>query len=308
MKKISKLKTMLINFFSLSLFKISKKRKFFFYLGVFLVSLLFTIRTVYSQKFTQVPIVKSFIDILLFYFIIITILNILKIVIISVYRKINKIKSDHKDNLIMGIESLSLIILVMTLFIGTLQFINLDLKTFFGSFALISVAFAWVFKEYITNIIDGILIIFSDDFIVGNYIMVGNYRGRIREITFLNTEIITDEGDIVFIPNTLIIQREVTNYSKVKYKRIIHEFEIDKSLFTKVRKIEKVIIKNLIKDFDDIFEVDKFFLKVVKIKHDSAILSAEMPVKSYSFKIEEQMEKCVSLTIMEFIDREEDND
>jgi small-conductance mechanosensitive channel len=307
MRKKSKLKTIISNFLSLSLFKISKKRKFFFYLGLFLASLLFTFRTVYNQQFTQVPIVKLSIDILLFYFIIITILNILKIVIISIYRKLNKIKSGYKDNIIMGIESLSLIILVMTLFIGTLQFTNLDLKTFFGSFALISVAFAWVFKEYITNIIDGILIIFSDDFIVGNYIMVGNYTGRIREITFLNTEIMTDEGDIVFIPNTLIIQREVTNYSKVKYKRIIHEFEIDKSLFTKVRKIENVIKKNLTKDFSDIFDVDNFFLKVVKIKHDSAILSAEMPVKSYSFTTEEQMEKCVSLTIMEFIDKEEDN-
>jgi small-conductance mechanosensitive channel len=294
--------------FSLSYFKVSSRRKFFLYLVLFLMSILFLIRYLYAQQLTQVTVVKTTIDVLLFYFIISSILNILKLVIISIYRKIQKIKSDHRDNVIMGIESLSWIILFVALFVGTLQFIDIDIKTFFASFALFSVAFSWVFKEYITNIIDGLLIIFSDDFIVGDYISVGDYKGRIREITFLNTEIRTDEGDIVFIPNTLIIQREVTNYSKVKFKRIIHEFEIDKSLFTKVRKIEKLIIKNLVKEFDDIFESDNFFLRVVSIKGDTAVLAAEMPVTNYSFTIEDKMEKSVSLTVMEYIDSQEDND
>lgn len=296
------------NIVSLSFFKVSNRRKFFLYLAVLLAGTLSLIRYFYSQQIIQTTVVKNLIDIFLFYLIVISILNFIKILFISSYRKVNKFPLSYKDNLTTGVESIYWILLIITLFIGTLQFVHIDLSTFFTSFALISVAFSWIFKEYIANIIDGILIMFSDDFKIGDYVRVGEYVGRIRDITFLNTEIRTDEGDIVFIPNTLIIQREVTNYSKVKYKRIIHEFEIDKSLFTKVRKIERLIKKDLIKEFDDIFESDKFFLKVTKIKHDSAILSAEMPVTKYTFSTEEQMEKCVSLTVMEFIDREEDSD
>ena len=295
-------------FITLSYFKVSNRRKLFFYLLVLLMGVLFIIEYFYAQKLVQVSSVKTLIDILLFYLITLSILSFSKIVIISIYRKLYKINVNHKDNLIIGVESIYWIILIVALFIGTLQFIDINFTTFFTSFALISVAFSWIFKEYIANIIDGILIMFSDDFKIGDYVRVGDYVGRIREITFLNTEIRTDEGDIVFIPNTLIIQREVTNYSKVKFKRIIHEFEIDKNLFTKVRKIEKLIVKNLIKDFEDIFEHEKFFLKIVKIKGDSAILAAEMPVTQYTFSIEEQMEKNVSLTVMEYIDSQEDND
>ncbi len=296
------------NIISLSFFKVSNRRKFFLYLAILLMGILSLTKYFYNQQLIQISVVKTFIDIFLFYLIVISILNFSKIVFISSYKKFNRFSLQHKDNLITGIESIYWILLITTLFIGTLQFIHINLSTFFTSFALISVAFSWLFKEYIANIIDGILIMFSDDFKIGDYVRVGDYVGRIRDITFLNTEIRTDEGDIVFIPNTLIIQREVTNYSKVKFKRIIHEFEIDKNLFTKVRRIEKLIIKNLIKEFEDIFEHDKFFLKIVKIKGDSAILAAEMPVTKYTFTIEEQMEKNVSLTVMEYIDSQEDND
>lgn len=296
------------NFLSFSFFKVTKQRKFLFFVVLFLTTILFVIRQIYSQKFIQVSIVKTLIDLFLFYLVVSSILNFLKILSLSSYRRYNKFKTGYRDNLIIGIESVYWIILVLILFIGTLQFIDVNLKTFFTSFALISVAFSWVFKEYITNIIDGILIMFSDDFKIDDYIKVGEYTGRIREITFLNTEIKTDEGDIVFIPNTLIIQREVTNFSKVKFKRIIHEFEIDKSLFTKIRKIEKKIVQNLKLEFDDIFEDDKFFLRIVKISHQSALLSAEMPVTKYTFSIENAIEKNVSLSIMEYIDSQEDND
>jgi small-conductance mechanosensitive channel len=300
--------TLINNFITLSYFKVSNKRKVLFYSLLILMSTLFIIKYFYAKNLVQVPIVKTLIELLLFYMITLSILSFLKILIISIYRKLYKINIDNRDDLITGVESIYWIILIITLFIGTLQFIDIDFTTFFTSFALISVAFSWIFKEYIANIIDGILIMFSDDFKIGDYIKVGDYVGIIREITFLNTEIRTDEGDIVFIPNTLIIQREVTNFSKVKYKRIIHDFEIDKNLFTKVRKIEKLIIKNLIKEFGDVFESEKFFLKIVKIKGDSAVLAAEMPVTKYTFSIEEQMEKNVSLTVMEYIDSQEDTD
>lgn len=291
-----------VRFVSLSYFKVSNRRKFWFYIFLFLMAILFIFRYIYAKQFNEVPIVKTILDLLLYYVIASIILNSLKIVFISSYRKKKRYGVDKRDNIITGVESIYWIVLFIIIFIGTLQFIDFDLKTFFTSFALVSVAFSWIFKDYIANIIDGMIIMFSDDFKIGNYIMVGKYRGRIREITLINTEIMTDEGDIVFIPNTLIVQREVTNFSKVKYKRIIYEFEIDKLLFTKVRKIEKSIIKNLNKNFSDIFEEENFFLKVVKIHHEGALLSVEIPVKKYNFIVEDNIKKVVSLTVMEFID------
>lgn len=117
----------------------------------------------------------------------------------------------------------------------------------------------------------------------------------------------TDEGDVVFIPNSLLFQREVINYSKVKFKRIIYDFEIDKSLFPKIRKVEKSILKNLQKEFEEIIEHDKFALRINTIDHEGASVSAEIPVKKYDFNTEFLIKKNISLSVMEFIDKEEDN-
>ncbi len=117
------------------------------------------------------------------------------------------------------------------------------------------------------------IILFSSDFKNGDYVKIGEFKGRIKDITFINLKLITDEGDIVFILNSLIFQKEVINFSKVKTKRIIYDFEIEKSLFPKIRKVEKSILKNLITEFEEIIEI----------------------------------EKNISLSVMEFIDREEYN-
>ncbi|MCH8519353.1 MAG: mechanosensitive ion channel family protein [Nanoarchaeota archaeon] len=292
----------------LSFFRVSFRRKFFFYLIILFLAVVGIFRTFFSDfiEVSNLPFIK-FIDLFLLYLFIAVGLNFVKLFIMSTYRKRNKIQVGTIDNTIKGIENVYRMILILICLLATLYYSGIHLLTFFTTFALVSVAFSWLFKEYIANIIDGLLIIFSDDFKIGDYIKVNDFKGRIKDIRFMNTKIMTDEGDVVFIPNTLLFQREVVNYSKVKFKRIIYEFEIDKSLFPKVRKVEKSILKNLQKEFVDIIEDDKFTLKVNKIHHQGASLSAEIPVKKYDFSTEYLIEKNISLSVMEFIDKEEDN-
>lgn len=294
---------------ALSFLKISNKRKIIFYGLLLLLLILAFFRFKYAGYYeTLFPNLIALIDISLLFLIIILLLSFLKLLIMSTYRKRNKLQIGSPDNTIIGIENLYRVAVIITLFFALMYYLGVDLVTFFTSFALVSVAFVWLFKEYLANIIDGLLIIFSDDFKIGDYIKVNEYKGRIKDIRFLNSKLITDEGDMVFIPNSLLFQREVINFSKVKFKRIIFDFEIDKSLFTKIRKVEKSIVKNLKKEFDGIIEEDKFMLKVERIHHQGAMLRAEISVRKYDFTLEAEIEKNISLSVMEFIDKEEDKE
>lgn len=297
------------NLIALSSLKISDKRKHVFQALLFLLILLVVIRYLFTYIYQiSLPNFMALIDMFLLVLFVVSILSFFKLLIMSTYRKRNKLQVGHLDNTIIGIENLYRTLLIIVLFIALMHYSGVNLVTFFTSFALISVAFVWLFKEYLANMIDGWLIIFSDDFKIGDYIKVSEFKGRIKDIRFLNSKIITDEGDVVFIPNSLLFQREVTNFSKVKYKRIIFEFEIDKSLFPKIRKVEKRIIKNLKKEFEEVIEDDKFTLKVIKIHHEGALLSAEVSVRKYDFTIEADIEKNISLSVMEFIDKEEEKE
>ena len=287
-------------------FKISNKLKIVSFLFVTLTIVLLLTRYIYTSKFETEDSTVLILDLFIFYIFSMTILNLLKNTIVSARRRVKKLSVHTKDNVIAGIHSLYIILGFFVILFGTLHFLDVELEKFFTSFALISVAFSWIFKEYISNIIDGIRITFSDNLKVGDYITSGDFKGIILDIDIMSTKISTDEGDIVFIPNTLLLSKEIINYSKIKFKRIIYDFEIDKSLYTKLRKLEKKIVKNLDSEFSEFFEKEKFFLKVVRVSGEVAHLSAEMPVTSYNFKLEERMEKNVSLTVMEFIDDEED--
>ena len=305
---LQKLASLLKSMLSLSFFRVSVRRKLLFYSSIVLLLAIVIFRFFVGdvERFSFIPFI-GFIDLILLYLVIGVILNFIKLFIMSSYRKRNKIPVGTIDNTIKGIENLYRVALIFISFFATLYYSGIQLITFFTTFALVSVAFSWLFKEYIANIIDGLLIIFSDDFKIGDYIKVNDFKGRIKDIRFLNTKIMTDEGDVVFIPNSLLFQREVINYSKVKFKRIIYDFEIDKSLFPKIRKVEKSILKNLQKEFEEIIEDDKFALRINTIDHEGASVSAEIPVKKYDFNTEFLIKKNISLSVMEFIDKEEDN-
>ncbi|MFP4401932.1 MAG: mechanosensitive ion channel family protein [Candidatus Nanoarchaeia archaeon] len=295
------------NFIELSFLKVSLKRKLSLYISIIAVIALFYIRLVMAyDEFSTI--IQRIIDLLLFYFCISLLLSTGKAILITIYRKRNKLSVGRHDNTIIGIDNLYWLLLSIIMFFGTLYYSGVEIVNFFATFALVSVAFAWIFKDYIANIIDGLIIIFSEDFKIGDYIHIDNVKGRIKDIRFLNIKLITDEGDVVFFPNTLLMQKEVVNFSKVKAKKIIYDFEIDKSLFTKVRKVERVIVKNLIKEFEGHIESENFAIQVNTINHQGASLSAEIPVKNYDFKVEHQIKKNISLSVMEFIDKEEDKE
>lgn len=292
---------------SLSFLRVSSERKIHLYLSVLLVISLFILKNIFNEFVAKFKLLDLTV-IILFYFSIVAVgLDFIKIIILSSYRKRNKLEVGKKDNITVGIERIYWLVVVLGWFFMLLYLNNIDMLSFFTTFALVSVAFSWIFKEYINNLIDGLLILFSSDFKIGDYVKISEFKGKIKDITFINSTLITDEGDLVFIPNSLILQKEVINFSKVKNKRIIYDFEIDKSLFPKIRKVEKSILKHLRHEFEEIIDSDSFYLKVNSVTHQGAELSAEISVKKYNFSIENEIEKNISLSVMEFIDKEEDN-
>lgn len=65
-------------------------------------------------------------------------------------------------------------------------------------------------KDFIPNAIAGFFMHSNKKFKVGQKIKVKGMQGRITEITLLETKIETKNGDIIFIPNSVLNKTEVT--------------------------------------------------------------------------------------------------
>ena len=67
------------------------------------------------------------------------------------------------------------------------------------------VALGVIFKEYIGNIISGIFIIFSKSIHIGDYIEILSGKGKVVRIGYFATNLLSDEGKTVIVPNSKII-------------------------------------------------------------------------------------------------------
>jgi small-conductance mechanosensitive channel len=60
----------------------------------------------------------------------------------------------------------------------------------------------------------GLALPVEGEFAIGDWIEVSDHIGRIREINWRSTTIVTKDGDTVVIPNNQLIATSVTNFSR----------------------------------------------------------------------------------------------
>lgn len=124
-------------------------------------------------------------------------------------------------------------------------------------FAIISSAgltLGLALKDTLSNIAKGIQIIITKPYGVGDYIEINNISGTVKKIQVIYTQINTDDNKLVIIPNHIITEDKIINYSKEPIRRLDLEFTIDYDY--DINKIETAI--------NDVIAPHPFVLKTPK--------------------------------------------
>lgn len=246
----------------------------------------------------------ALLDLTLYFLIINIIVHIFRAIIVSVYRKRNKFAEDYYDNFINGMNKISFLVTMIIFFPTVLYYFGIAIKSFLTTLGLFSVAIAWIFKEKISNLIEGITIMFSDDIRLKDYIDVKGIHGRVIAVNFNSTQLQTDDGDIAYIPNFLVLNTEFINYSKGDIKRIKYEFKLSIDYFGKVEKLENFLSKGLLKKFNDLIKEETIALRVDSIDKNSASMSLILYVTRFNFTVDSKVKRHISREILRFLDRE----
>lgn len=64
-----------------------------------------------------------------------------------------------------------------------------------------SVAIGFAFRDVLQNFLAGVLLLLSEPFRIGDRVVFGGYEGRVEDIATRDTKLLTDDGDLVVIPN-----------------------------------------------------------------------------------------------------------
>lgn len=205
-------------------------------------------------------------------------------VITKIYLKKHKRPIEYKDNFTIGIRRLANIIATIITFLLTLEILGIRLIEIITGLSLVAVAIAVISKEFIQNFLNGLIMMFGKKFKVGDRIQIDQMPAKVKDITFMHTELEDELGNAVYVPNALFTSKEVTNFNVNRIRiteaiaQLPKEIKIDSEQIQKDLKnlFEKANINNeSIEVYRKAVEKDTITLKIlithkyVKHSHDT---------------------------------------
>ena len=79
--------------------------------------------------------------------------------------------------------------------------------------AIIGLAIGFAAQETLANFIAGVVIFWDRPFKVGDYIDVDSRYGKVLRITFRSTRVLNGDGEVIVVPNTMMLASKMTNHS-----------------------------------------------------------------------------------------------
>jgi small conductance mechanosensitive channel len=81
-------------------------------------------------------------------------------------------------------------------------------------------------RDALSNIISGVLIFWDRPFVIGDLVEIGGHYGRVDNITMRSTRVVTPDGRMLAVPNTIIVNTTVASYTNFPNLRLDVPFAV----------------------------------------------------------------------------------
>ncbi|MDX1530165.1 MAG: mechanosensitive ion channel, partial [Rhodothermales bacterium] len=104
--------------------------------------------------------------------------------------------------------------------VNALAAAGIDTAAVIASLGLAGLTIGFAARDALSNLISGLLIFWDRPFVIGDLIEVeGNY-GRVDKITLRSTRVVTVDGKMLAVPNSVIINTTVASYTNFPHLRL----------------------------------------------------------------------------------------
>ncbi|TDQ17554.1 small-conductance mechanosensitive channel [Algoriphagus boseongensis] len=206
--------------------------------------------------------------------------------------------SKVQPNFMIGIDRIATLLNVIGILISLMLAFGIRPLEFLTSITIVAAAIALLTKEYITNIVNGLIMMFSDQLEIGDKIQIGKHTGFIRDITLINLVLKNDSGEIILIPNTLALTSDVVNYSKNNTHQVILDAEISSKIDLKLNDLEAQLTK-LLEKYPEVVYKEGAQLNILERKADSLLVRFQFPIKTHEKSTEIQVKKDLSQALLD---------
>ena len=169
------------------------------------------------------------------------------------------LKHENSARLLSFCPILNKVIKAIVLFIivaSVMQAHGYSMTSLVAGFGIVGMAVSFAAKESIANIFGSISILYDKVFDLGDYVQINDVEGYVNDISLRSTKIKTLDNSIITIPNNIVANSVIINYSLIKKRRMVETVGI--TYGTSNEKIDKAIeiIKSVIRDNNEVVTND----------------------------------------------------
>jgi small conductance mechanosensitive channel len=129
------------------------------------------------------------------------------------------ISSTAVVNLLSNVASVGFVIIALII---TLSVLNLGtaVTSLLAGAGVAGLAIGLAVQDPIVNLLSGIMMSMRNHYRIGDWVETNSFFGQIRQISLRNTVIVTPLGLEVILPNRMVIQNPLTNYTNTQERRV----------------------------------------------------------------------------------------
>lgn len=269
-------------------------------LRIILLAAIIYVKFNYQEWLKKWNVDPSYIDVVINFFLFVISFNLLVLFFAWLYRRRKMIKPGEYDNVTIGLGNVYYLVLTLAFIFTIPNFFGIDSKTLFTSLSIVAAAIAIVTKEYLSEIISGIILSFSKEISVGDYLKIGDHKGKIVDLKFTKTVFLNEDDDIVLIPNYAVFTSQIVNYSKNETRLVSTEFEVMLDAIKTIDELERNLVI-AVKDYHDYIEPKSFNLKIEAIHKDSLVLKFQYVFKEGGRELEEEIRRATVRRVVNYV-------
>ncbi len=282
----------------------NRKRAVFIFKFLLLIGLMY-VNFYYKEWVDEQEILSNIIKGLLFYLTANLLISLVRIVLVYLLMR-QKQLGDKPNNVVLAINRIATLLNVAVLIAAAFLLLELNWETFFTSFSLVAVATVILTKDYISNTVNGIIIMVSDHISLNDYIKVGNHTGKVVDITLSSVHLLDDAEHMVMIPNNTVFASNVVNYSRNPFRCVEVNFDIKPESVHDLTVLEHQLIETL-NSYKAPVKKNSYELRVLHIFMDRISLQFRFTLQNPDIEKEKDLEFQLLKVVAEIVTSQSNN-
>jgi len=98
--------------------------------------------------------------------------------------------------------------------------LGIDTTSVLTSLGVAGLTIGFAARDALSNVISGIFIFWDRPFVIGDLVEVDGHYGKVEDITMRSTRLVTPDGKMLAIPNSVIVNSTVASYTNFPHLRL----------------------------------------------------------------------------------------